>query len=392
MLEISTFRFRVVYIVFYILGIGSLLPWNFFITAKKYFQYKLRNTTEPWEDDFSVQTDLQIQFEGALAVAATVPNVIFNICTAALAARVPVKLRTVSACVTVIAVFMITVCLVKIQTDSSASSVFSASMFGLAGMFPVKYMQAVMSGQAIGGVFAAVCNIISIAAGSSVIQSAFMYFILATITSVLALIGFVSLYFSDFSRYYMDYHIVDKDVVINTDDESEIESSTYVHVDKCEQRNIPNGTTPLRSASSYPLVLKAIWIEALGVGFTFFVTLTCFPALASSIQSVSKISSIWRDQYFSAVICFLLFNIGDWTSRVLAGIIKWPNSNQRTLILTMSILRVVFIPLLIMCNIEPRQDPESVVFRNDFYPLAFILLLGLTNGHLSTLCMMYGPK
>lgn len=30
---------------------------------------------------------------------------------------------------------------------SAASSVYMASMFGLAGMFPIQYMQAIMSGQ-----------------------------------------------------------------------------------------------------------------------------------------------------------------------------------------------------------------------------------------------------
>uniref|UniRef100_A0A8C0IPI1 Equilibrative nucleoside transporter 3 n=1 Tax=Chelonoidis abingdonii TaxID=106734 RepID=A0A8C0IPI1_CHEAB len=31
------------YVIFFILGIGSLLPWNFFITAKQYWIYKLQN-------------------------------------------------------------------------------------------------------------------------------------------------------------------------------------------------------------------------------------------------------------------------------------------------------------------------------------------------------------
>lgn len=34
-----------VYIIFFLMGIGSLLPWNFFITAKHYWFYKLSNSS-----------------------------------------------------------------------------------------------------------------------------------------------------------------------------------------------------------------------------------------------------------------------------------------------------------------------------------------------------------
>lgn len=44
-----------VYIIFFLMGIGSLLPWNFFITAKHYWLYKLANNTHRSsnEDQFS---------------------------------------------------------------------------------------------------------------------------------------------------------------------------------------------------------------------------------------------------------------------------------------------------------------------------------------------------
>lgn len=44
--------FNLVYIIFFLMGIGSLLPWNFFITAKHYWLYKLSsNTTHSNSDD-----------------------------------------------------------------------------------------------------------------------------------------------------------------------------------------------------------------------------------------------------------------------------------------------------------------------------------------------------
>ena len=47
-------RKKFVYIVFYWLGIGTLLPWNFFITVNDYWNYKLRtveNITSELDDD-----------------------------------------------------------------------------------------------------------------------------------------------------------------------------------------------------------------------------------------------------------------------------------------------------------------------------------------------------
>lgn len=67
-----------------------------------------------------------------------------------------------------------------------------------------------------------------------------------------------------------------------------------------------------------------------------------------------------------------------------------PSFGQSNLLLGFTILRVVFIPLLMFCNAQPRHNP--VMFNSDIYPVVFILLLGLTNGYLGTLSMMFGPK
>ena len=40
-------RFSGTYIIFFSLGIGGLLPWNFFVTAQEYWIFKLSNCSSP---------------------------------------------------------------------------------------------------------------------------------------------------------------------------------------------------------------------------------------------------------------------------------------------------------------------------------------------------------
>lgn len=47
-----------VYIIFFLMGIGSLLPWNFFITAKQYWLYKLNNNSH--DSDVDQLSDLSV--------------------------------------------------------------------------------------------------------------------------------------------------------------------------------------------------------------------------------------------------------------------------------------------------------------------------------------------
>lgn len=55
------------------------------------------------------------------------------------------------------------------------------------------------------------------------------------------------------------------------------------------------------------------------------------------------------------------------------------------------ILRVIFIPLFVFCNVQPRNFQEIYLFKSDAAPAVIMVFFALSNGYLSTLCMMYGP-
>ena len=54
-------RFNGTYIIFFSLGIGGLLPWNFFVTAKEYWLFKLRNCSSPTAGEDATGSDILVR-------------------------------------------------------------------------------------------------------------------------------------------------------------------------------------------------------------------------------------------------------------------------------------------------------------------------------------------
>ncbi|CAB1353404.1 unnamed protein product [Coregonus sp. 'balchen'] len=129
-----------VYMVFFLLGIGSLLPWNFFITAKHYWTYKLSNNTDPTGHGEEPRSDLSVDSSGC---------------------RDQFFFGT----------------LASVALVSGASNLFSGSVFGISGHFPMRISQALISGQAMGGTISAVASIVDLAAAKDVTDSALAYFL-----------------------------------------------------------------------------------------------------------------------------------------------------------------------------------------------------------------------
>ncbi|KAK6329525.1 hypothetical protein J4Q44_G00015030 [Coregonus suidteri] len=153
-----------VYMVFFLLGIGSLLPWNFFITAKHYWTYKLSNNTDPTGHGEEPRSDLSDYFESYLAIASTVPSVLCLVLNYLLVnSRLSPAVRILSSLIVILAVFIVTTVMVKVDSSgcrdqfffgtlasvalvSGASNLFSGSVFGISGHFPMRISQALISG------------------------------------------------------------------------------------------------------------------------------------------------------------------------------------------------------------------------------------------------------
>ena len=59
--------------------------------------------------------------------------------------------------------------------------------------------------------------------------------------------------------------------------------------------------------------------------------------------------------------------------------------------LAASVLRICFIPLFLMCNVDSNHSIMPLVFHNDAIPIVLVALLGFTNGYFGALAMTSAP-
>lgn len=135
-------------------------------------------------------------------------------------------------------------------------------------------------------------------------------------------------------------------------------------------------------------LFASTWAQVRGLGFwvaaNFFITLSVFPAVTADVKTYSFVSqpALWVGLY-----CFLLFNLGDWGGRLLAG---WASIGNGCGLRLLILCRIGFLPLFMLCNHPTTQLP--IIFKHDGFPVAFMLLFALSNGYAGTICMMTAPS
>lgn len=394
-------RFNGAYIIFFCLGIGSLLPWNFFVTAKEYWAFKLRNCSHLASGRDSEDTDILNYFESYLAVASTVPSLLCLVANFLLVNRIPVNVRVLASLSVSLAIFVVMIVLVKVDTSSwtrgffgvtiacmaivsGSSTIFNSSVYGLTGSFPMRNAQALISGGAMGGTVSAVASLVDLAASSDVRDSALAFFLTAAVFLGLCVWLYLLLPRLEYVRYYMR-PVAPVHVVSGEDNPSQ---------DAPGDSSVGPGSGVVHMVHTPPLgpILK----KTAGLGFCtvflYFVTALIFPAISTNIQSMHKgTGSPWTSKFFVPLTVFLLFNFADLCGRQVTAWIQVPGPRSKVLP-GLALLRVCLVPLFLLCNYQPRSHLTVVLFQSDIYPVLFTCLLGLSNGYLSTLVLIYGPK
>lgn len=149
----------------------------------------------------------------------------------------------------------------------AASAVFIGGLVGIASRFSKEYMAAVISGQSLGGIIAAIAQIISLAFKISPLHSALIYFCIADIMVILSLISYVLLSKIDF----FTYHIL---------------------------RGSGMATNRHREVSMI-LILKKIWVYAFSIFAVFGISMAVYPAVTVLVESHPITAGTdWNSEYF----------------------------------------------------------------------------------------------
>ncbi|EJD00821.1 uncharacterized protein FOMMEDRAFT_125285 [Fomitiporia mediterranea MF3/22] len=388
--------------VHFIFGCAVLLPWNALITATPYFLSRLSGS--PMKSSFSSYLSITFTLANFCFLAhATVtskqssPARRIFVATSLLA--VLVGLLTLSTSTPSSTGIFFAFVLLNGIVQAGAGSYLQTAVVAVASLFGHSAMHACMAGQAFVGVVVSTVQLLSSLAsvsasakareknqeydeGGAEARAAALFFGLSTVF-LCATLGALS-----WLVRLPEYKAVMRPFEEERRKGREGSEGGGVDVDidaKSEKGRIWR-------------VAKANVEYEFAVGYVFTVTLAVFPPITASILPADP--ATFHPLIFTA-IHFLLFNVGDLTGRYLCAVPRLLTWSSRRL-LVLSLARTLFIPLFLLCNVQrpsPSSSPSSstlpssaLSLGSDAFFFLILLLFGLSNGYVSSMCMIAAPN
>ncbi|MCJ1374189.1 hypothetical protein MMC20_005421 [Loxospora ochrophaea] len=368
-----------------------------FLAAAPYFQTR-----------FSPSPYLLTHFQPAIISVSTVFNLVSMLALTRLQARASYPRRILVSLLLNLAAFTLlalstvaftsispsayfTFLMLIVATASLATGFCQNGVFAYVSGFGVpEYTQAIMTGQAVAGVLPCIAQIVSVLSvpeadegeAQESPKSAFAYFMTATVVSAVTMAAYMWLWKRRGERGSETMKRVMVDGGRNgledaDDDEDDDEPQTGRKV-----------------VSMLTLFHKLTWL-ALAVFLCFAATMI-FPVFTEKIQSSRTtalgsstddidVPRLFRNSSFIP-LAFLLWNSGDLAGRLLtivrpfSALVHYPKS-----VFALSVLRLAFIPLYLLCNINGRG---AIVDSDAFYLFVVQFGFGLTNGYVGSTCMI----
>ncbi|PGH02517.1 hypothetical protein AJ79_07630 [Helicocarpus griseus UAMH5409] len=382
------------YSIFFWMGVNMLWAWNMFLAAAPYFQ--LRFASNRWAvTNFqscilsvsSVTNLLSVLFLAKLQKNASYPrrvtsSVSLNIVIFTILALSAITFRDVSVPV-YFAFILFMVFGASLATGFNQNGMFAYA----AGCGHAEYTQAIMAGQGVAGVLPCIVQIVSVIAvpeksesvkGQSTqyksSKSAFAFFITATLVSIIALFAFLYL----LRQHRRSPLLKDPISVAPDNDDNEDPSLPYPS---------PAGH-PKRPVPLWTLFLKLHWM-ALAVYLCFGVTMA-YPVFTNRIKSIRDIPTeqppprLFQSTIFIP-LALLFWNTGDLVGRLVLLIPRINLSHRPFALFLLSLARLIFIPLYMLCNVNGR----GAWIKSDLFYLVIVqFLFGASNGFIGGACMI----
>ncbi|WOL09245.1 equilibrative nucleotide transporter 1 [Canna indica] len=354
--------FHAAYAVYFVLGVGFLLPWNSFITAVDYFAYLYPGT--PVDRVFSVAYLLT-----CLALLVVIVGWA-HLSSAPLRINAGLGLFVVSLLVVPVmdaayvkgvqglyGAYGVTVGAVVVA--GLADALVQGGVIGSAAELPERYMQSVTAGTAGSGVLVSAMRIFTKAIypqdPSGLRSSANLYFIVGIVMMAICIVC---------------YNIADRLPVV--------QYYKGIKLQALKEENNEKGPTSGSAWRStlWQIVGRIKW-SGFGIFLIYVVTLSIFPGyITEDVHSEAL-----KDWY--PIILIAGYNVFDLVGKSLTAIYLLENEN---IAVVSCIARLLFYPLFYGC----LHGPEF--FRTEIPVTVLTCLLGLTNGYLTSVLMILAPK
>ncbi|XP_004380891.1 equilibrative nucleoside transporter 4 isoform X1 [Trichechus manatus latirostris] len=401
-------RYHAIYFAMLLAGVGFLLPYNSFITDVDYLHHKYPGT--------SIVFDMSLTYILVALVAVLLNNVLVErlslhtrITTGYLLALGP--LLFISVCDVWLQLFShdqaYAINLAAVGTVAFGCTVQQSSFYGYTGMLPKRYTQGVMTGESTAGVMISLSRILTKLLLPDERASTLIFFLVSVGLELLCFLLHLLVRRSRFvlyhttrprdsrthrqgSGYCVHHDVATGDVHFEHQAPAlanswspkdspahEVTSGggrAYVRFDVPQPRVKRSWPTFRALLLHRYVVARVIWADMLSIAVTYFITLCLFPGLESEIRHC--VLGEWLP-----ILIMAVFNLSDFVGKILAALpVDW----RGTHLLACSCLRVIFIPLFILC-VYPSGMPA---LRHPAWPCVFSLLMGISNGYFGSVPMI----
>ncbi|XP_030645610.1 equilibrative nucleoside transporter 4 [Chanos chanos] len=402
-------RYHGIYFAMLLAGVGFLLPYNSFITDVDYLHQKFQGT--------SIVFDMNLTYILVALVAVILNNVLVEMLS--LHTRITVGYLFALGPLLFVSIFDVwleeftskqayIINLVSVGVVAFGCTVQQSSFYGYMGMLPRRYTQGVMTGESTAGVIISLSRIFTKLLIKNERKNTIIFFLISIAIELMCFVLHMLVRGSRFVKYYTslarqgltdakghthhgNHYQVHHDVITEEvrfgngvvgvspaeDGTTEAEyagSNTYVRFDVPKpkvKRNWPG----IRDMILHRYVVsRVIWAHMLSIKVTYFITLCLFPGLVSEIRNDTL--GEWLP-----ILIMTIFNMSDFVGKILAAL---PYDWNGLYLLFFSCVRVVFIPLFVMC-VYPAQEP---ILGHPAWPCVFSLLLGISNGYFGSVPMI----